>query len=1202
MNSYVFQSSKVIIPLFYLRCLTPFIIVILIISNIPVPSQGVDDSNKSAVENSTSVLSMHSCYSNENMRSSTIIWEGVKVVEDDFSVNSGQTLYISPGARLYFKEDVELLIKGTLKVEGNSKAQVRISALDKNKKWNGIRFYESANTLDSYLRHCYISDARTALSFRMGIAELYKLEFSNNEIGLEMYLATGKMNDITYKSNDIAIISDTCAPYIENSTIEQSQVADIILRNSSQVTFDNVSFDVDKVIIDDIYSKLEVFWHLKVTITDLKYPNTYDSHISVYDTFGNKIHSNIIDSSDSSDWLKCKSFLITEKKGEPSKISIQYITSHLVKISRFGVTKSELVYLDENKHITATWSDFGSTLPEFINLIKPESQQVLMRDFVNLGWKHTVREEKVDTLKYLASRMRGLGDFNIAFDNHTHQNYPLDNGLTVDLELSNLVCTLEGTSEVSDEYIVISAHYDTDHNTDVVGADDDGSGVVALLEIARIISGFEFNTTIKFIFFDAEEEGYIGSYDYASSASANNHEIVTDINVDMIGYNQDSGYPCIIRTNTNSLDIAQLFSDMNTELGLGLEVSIVNDPAYRRSDYFNFWDFNYKAINFVEAEEVETCNPFYHTAMDGYDIINFSYLSEMTSLIASGLIELAKVTNSAPTTPLELSPDSTHLLRPTLVWSPSIDVNGDPINYHLKVLYNRQGSSLRADTIVDTVVKINSYIFKSNLSYGQSYSIQLTAVDDKSASSKALNTEMMIYNTPPNMEDISDQYLTQDILWVYQVNASDSDIPEDKLEYYDNSTLFQINHLNGSIQWTPTKFDVGRHLVNFSVVDNNGGFDYRTVLLIVENVNDPPEVIHTPPLISFNEDTELLNAFNLNEIFMDYDGDNLEFNSEDASNINIEIHNNGSVDLGAKDNWSGTEQISFRAEDPFNLNSSVSVDVQVNPVNDAPALLFIPDITLNETESFELNPEALDAENDILYFQYSWPNFTGVWQSDYFSAGIYQLNVTVNDTEKIDWQVVLVIVNNVNRNPIYNSILPEERTLKAGESLSFVADFLDPDDDLDSNGILEGSEQDNQGYFWDFGDGTVLNGKSVEHKYEESGVYQVKLTAVDPDNGSFTVHFNFSVEKDTKSWSREKTILTSGIAGLIFICITIVFILRKKDIIFKKQPGISAEEQLDGKEDEDAKEDSGEQPKPKDKKGQRSTKKSRNQKGNREIN
>jgi hypothetical protein len=124
-----------------------------------------------------------------------------------------------------------------------------------------------------------------------------------------------------------------------------------------------------------------------------------------------------------------------------------------------------------------------------------------------------------------------------------------------DVDLYNIVAVLPGKGN-ADQRILITAHYDTivplsetganasggeetvpnpDLNTLSPGVTDDGSGVACVLELARILSQFEFEKTLVFVTFAGEEEGLLGSTLYSAKAKADRTHIEAVLNNDIIG-------------------------------------------------------------------------------------------------------------------------------------------------------------------------------------------------------------------------------------------------------------------------------------------------------------------------------------------------------------------------------------------------------------------------------------------------------------------------------------------------------------------------------------------------------------------------------------------------------------------------------------------------------------------------------------------
>lgn len=109
------------------------------------------------------------------------------------------------------------------------------------------------------------------------------------------------------------------------------------------------------------------------------------------------------------------------------------------------------------------------------------------------------------------------------------------------VNLKNVVATLKGTDVTDNRIIVISAHLDSRATLDndstgfAPGANDDGSGVAAILEMVRIMSARKFSATIVFMAVSGEEHGLYGAKHMAAKAKQENWNIIAMLNNDMIG-------------------------------------------------------------------------------------------------------------------------------------------------------------------------------------------------------------------------------------------------------------------------------------------------------------------------------------------------------------------------------------------------------------------------------------------------------------------------------------------------------------------------------------------------------------------------------------------------------------------------------------------------------------------------------------------
>lgn len=187
----------------------------------------------------------------------------------------------------------------------------------------------------------------------------------------------------------------------------------------------------------------------------------------------------------------------------------------------------------------------------------------------------------------------------------------------------NVVAVLPGVAH-PERIVVIGGHYDsiTSNTANAPGADDNASGTACIVECARILSQYQFDYTVTFIAFSAEEQGLIGSEAYASAAAARGDEIVAMIAVDMIGY--------VAPGDAVDLDIIDdVYSAWLRERVI--QVGALYVPGFSivhgwltsgSSDHKSFWRHGYDAIMFFE--DSGSYSPYIHTAND---IVGVSYIN-----------------------------------------------------------------------------------------------------------------------------------------------------------------------------------------------------------------------------------------------------------------------------------------------------------------------------------------------------------------------------------------------------------------------------------------------------------------------------------------------------------------------------------------------------------------------------------------------
>ena len=222
----------------------------------------------------------------------------------------------------------------------------------------------------------------------------------------------------------------------------------------------------------------------------------------------------------------------------------------------------------------------------------------------------------------------------------------------------NVVAFIKG-SEKPDEVLVISAHLDHEGIKDgqvYNGADDDGSGTVAILEIAEAFkmaekAGNGPKRSILFLHVTGEEKGLLGSKHYTDNDPIFPLEnTVADLNIDMIGRidpkrtEGDRNYIYLIGSDKLSTDLHNISEAVNTKytnIELDYTYNDENDPNrfYYRSDHYNFAKNNIPVIFYFNGTHDD-----YHKPTDTADKIEYDLLENRTRLVFYTAWEVANRT------------------------------------------------------------------------------------------------------------------------------------------------------------------------------------------------------------------------------------------------------------------------------------------------------------------------------------------------------------------------------------------------------------------------------------------------------------------------------------------------------------------------------------------------------------------------------
>lgn len=221
------------------------------------------------------------------------------------------------------------------------------------------------------------------------------------------------------------------------------------------------------------------------------------------------------------------------------------------------------------------------------------------------------------------------------------------NKATITMQSSNVLGILEG-SDLKDEYVILTAHYDhlgKRGDTIWYGADDDGSGTVTILELAKAFTkakaaGKGPRRSILFMTVSGEEKGLWGSDYYSSHPAVPLHQTTANLNIDMIGridpgrrHGDSTNYIYIVGDDKLSTDLKRISESVNkkySRLELDYKYNDPNDPEriYYRSDHYNFAKKGVPVIFYFSG-----LHPDYHKPSDTPDKINYLLMQKRAQLV-----------------------------------------------------------------------------------------------------------------------------------------------------------------------------------------------------------------------------------------------------------------------------------------------------------------------------------------------------------------------------------------------------------------------------------------------------------------------------------------------------------------------------------------------------------------------------------------
>jgi Zn-dependent M28 family amino/carboxypeptidase len=198
--------------------------------------------------------------------------------------------------------------------------------------------------------------------------------------------------------------------------------------------------------------------------------------------------------------------------------------------------------------------------------------------------------------------------------------------------------------------VLVCAHYDSISELSSIetpdapapGADDNATGVAAVLELARACEGRDLRRDVIFVCYSGEEEGLLGSSHFAAKMASADEPLVAVLNMDMLGYADKIPEDADVVANAASVWVYEYMRRAAAAYTtLGVDVTV--DDFMRRSDHASYWSFGYSSVLIIEDWELVYKHG--NTSKDTLNHINFDVATLMTKGVAATAASLASPTS-----------------------------------------------------------------------------------------------------------------------------------------------------------------------------------------------------------------------------------------------------------------------------------------------------------------------------------------------------------------------------------------------------------------------------------------------------------------------------------------------------------------------------------------------------------------------------
>ncbi|HEV2372079.1 MAG TPA: M28 family metallopeptidase [Streptosporangiaceae bacterium] len=401
-----------------------------------------------------------------------------------------------------------------------------------------------------------------------------------------------------------------------------------------------------------------------------------------------------------------------------------------------------------------------------VNRIDPNRIQSIIQTLTEFGTRHTASSQ-TDPVRgigaataWVTQQMQAIAatsNGNMTVQQQTYVQQPASR-IPVPTTITNVIVTLQGTANPQ-RFYVVTGHLDSrvtdvlDFTSDAPGADDDGSGVAVVLELARLFAPFQFPGTLVFATVAGEEQGLYGSTHMAQQMVAASADVQGMFSNDIVGASQSfDGHPPDpftvrlfvegIPTNVTASQVSLMQAvggendGVSRQLGrfvqevapswlTGMDIRLIwrRDRYLRASDHVSFQGQGYPAARFTEPRENFDHEHQNTQVVNGVqfgdliDFVDFDYVARVARVNAAALFGLA----SSPSTPKNVQihttppPTLAGTNLTTLSWNANPETN---LAGYEVVMRETTDPDWTDDIDVGNVTSVTLDISKDNVQFG----------------------------------------------------------------------------------------------------------------------------------------------------------------------------------------------------------------------------------------------------------------------------------------------------------------------------------------------------------------------------------------------------------------------------------------------------------------------------------------------------